>query len=151
VWCDAKVVKVRSGHAAVRELRVHFHQWNSRFDEWIRVGEGRLQSGGAPPQGTQAPDDAAESEDEAESSDTVSISWERVSTRCAVSAQRLDDPAKGCHCNHRAKINYAVRLLGSGPHPTGPHPTGPHPAPRSTMLCVSWDRNAAADACVADC
>jgi len=108
VWCDAKVVKVRSGHAAVRELRVHFHQWNSRFDEWIRVGEGRLQSGGAQPQGTQAPDDAAESEDEAESYDTVSISWERVSTRCAVSAQRLDDPAKGCHCNHRAKINYAL-------------------------------------------
>ena len=27
-----------------RELRVHFMGWNSRWDEWVRVGTGRLKA-----------------------------------------------------------------------------------------------------------
>ena len=63
IWCEAKVVAERRGkrgkaadQAAAEqsaetksedeqgpwELKVHFHGWGSRFDEWIRSGSGRL-------------------------------------------------------------------------------------------------------------
>ena len=40
-WCSARVVGVR-GEGDARELRVHFKGWNSRFDEWVCVGGGKL-------------------------------------------------------------------------------------------------------------
>lgn len=40
-WCASRVEAVR-GDAGARELRVHFMGWNKKWDEWVRVGSGRL-------------------------------------------------------------------------------------------------------------
>jgi hypothetical protein len=44
IWADAKVVGVRGGDGAQRELRVHFIGWNARYDEWIPTTDGRLRA-----------------------------------------------------------------------------------------------------------
>jgi hypothetical protein len=53
-WYESKVVDV-SGNGRRRELKMHFLGWNAKWDEWIRVGSGRLQ---ASDQGTERADDA---------------------------------------------------------------------------------------------
>ena len=40
-WCDAKVTSER-GSGNERQLKVHFHGFGSRYDEWISLGAGRL-------------------------------------------------------------------------------------------------------------
>ena len=40
-WYEAKVVDWRGETGAI-ELKIHFNKWNSRFDEWIALGDGRL-------------------------------------------------------------------------------------------------------------
>lgn len=50
-------------------------------------------------------------QDDSETLDTdVSCSneWQRFELRCVLSFQRLNDPAKGSHCEHRACCNYQV-------------------------------------------
>ena len=48
-WHEAKVLKV-SGDAEGRQLFVHFVGWSWRWDDWVRVGCGRLRApGGASP------------------------------------------------------------------------------------------------------
>ena len=46
VWCKARVVALRAarteGSLPPNEVKVHFLGWNSRHDEWISVGAGRL-------------------------------------------------------------------------------------------------------------
>ena len=42
-WYGARAEAVR-GDGAARELRVHFMGRNRKWDEWVRMGEGRLKS-----------------------------------------------------------------------------------------------------------
>ena len=46
--------------------------------------------------------------------------WERVELRCALSLQRLTDPAKGSACSHRACCNYQVLREYVGRISSGP-------------------------------
>ena len=45
-WAEARVLEVRenSESALLREIKVHYSGFNSRFDEWITVNEGRLRN-----------------------------------------------------------------------------------------------------------
>ena len=49
IWCNAKVVDTRMEQEArgrrdlVREVKVHFWGFGARYDEWIRVGSGKLE------------------------------------------------------------------------------------------------------------
>lgn len=45
-WVEGTVVGIR-GDGAARELNIHFRGWSKRWDEWIRVGEGKLKMPGA--------------------------------------------------------------------------------------------------------
>mgnify|MGYP006100620833 CR=1 FL=1 len=40
-WFDAKVVSER-GEGEAREVKVHFHGWKPRWDEWILAESNRL-------------------------------------------------------------------------------------------------------------
>ena len=40
-WCQGKIVNVgNDGNGD--QLKIHFHNWNEKFDEWIYIGDGRL-------------------------------------------------------------------------------------------------------------
>ncbi|KOO33990.1 cell division control protein 6-like protein [Chrysochromulina tobinii] len=66
IWYDAKVVKI-DGEGDGCSLKVHYMGWKARFDEWIRVDQGRLRAMGAPsPRAPQPDGSAPEAEDDDE-------------------------------------------------------------------------------------
>ncbi len=87
-----------------------FRTWTRRADRFspLRAAGERaageesrpieLESDGGSTDGGSSDDDEVESD--------VLLSWERVELRCAVSFQRLADPAKLSACRHRSACNY---------------------------------------------
>ena len=85
-------------------------------------------------QAAEALDEAPAAADEPELAEESQ--WQRLELRCAVSWQRLDDPARGDGCAHLSRCNYdALRLHVSRCKPPPVYPlTTPHPwaaAPRA--------------------
>eukprot|EP00908_Phaeocystis_cordata_P025868 Transcript_8346.p1 GENE.Transcript_8346~~Transcript_8346.p1 ORF type:complete len:204 (+),score=36.25 Transcript_8346:46-612(+) len=57
-WYDATVVD-KSGTGVDRLLLVHYHGWNSRYDEWVAVCSGKMRASGGRQPGPSKPAAAA--------------------------------------------------------------------------------------------
>jgi hypothetical protein len=59
------VIELR-GEGAERAVKVHYHRWKARWDEWILVGRGRLRMPGMPSPPRPQPDGSPQEEEAAE-------------------------------------------------------------------------------------